>query len=299
MNNSTNRATLVQACVDAVNTFMLDGIDIDWVRLHAYNMIHMKLILSLRNTPTTLVLETPTLPQMLRIFSSSSNLCALRWEPANSSPPPLLINPGSGLMDVHLPMSLNTLQCLTLSILCGFFFCRTFASWNSYFIFRNYDVYGASANPGPNAPLGDLCNKSRYPEANAYAAFAAWTAAGFPAGKLLLGIPLYGYVSKSSKTVLVDSVTAQVAKEDCGVLKGAHARPVPPPAASSSVAPGDLSAYWGQQIAFKDILRLGALKPKGDGTYVPANGYTMGWHDCSDTPVRIIRKRHSHAWLFW
>lgn len=48
---------------------------------------------------------------------------------------------------------------------------------------------------------------------------------------------------------------------------------------------GDLSAMWGQQISFKDLLSYGALVKKSDGTYDGANGYTKAWDDCSDTPV--------------
>ena len=61
---------------------------------------------------------------------------------------------------------------------------------------------GASSTPGPNAPLGNLCGNSRQPQASAQAAFKQWTAAGFPANKLVLGLPLYGYVSQSTATTL-------------------------------------------------------------------------------------------------
>jgi chitinase len=46
------------------------------------------------------------------------------------------------------------------------------------------------------------CSTNSQLSATAEAAFKQWTAAGFPAAKLLLGLPLYGYVSKSSKTSL-------------------------------------------------------------------------------------------------
>lgn len=68
---------------------------------------------------------------------------------------------------------------------------------------RNYDVWGASSTPGPNAPLGksphhstshfiylDLllqgnpCGTSTQPLASAEAAFAQFTAAKFPASKV-------------------------------------------------------------------------------------------------------------------
>ena len=52
---------------------------------------------------------------------------------------------------------------------------------------------------------GNNCGTSKQPGANATAAFAAWTKAGWPASKLFLGLPLYGYVSRSTKTTLSGS----------------------------------------------------------------------------------------------
>ena len=72
---------------------------------------------------------------------------------------------------------------------------------------RNYDAVGSSANPGPNAPLGDLCGTSTHPETSAQAGLRQWTAAGFPKDQLMLGLPLYGYVSKSTKTTLKERDT--------------------------------------------------------------------------------------------
>ena len=185
--------------------------------------------------------------------------------------------------------------------------------------FRNYDTWGASSSPGPNAPLGNLCGNSTLPQYSAQAGLAQWTAAGFPASKLLLGLPLYGYVSQSSKTVLheialpqpgfdVHAYKQQVlglpdrglacpvpptpeevaqAREDAEkgegpkAMRGAHphAKPVKSAkegAVSAEAAAGDLSAYYGQQIPFNQLVALGALKKNSDGTYTAANGYTMG-----------------------
>jgi len=68
--------------------------------------------------------------------------------------------------------------------------------------YRNYDVWGASATPGPNAPtgqslriwtfllqllivvIGNLCGTSKQPQASPQGALAAWTAAKFPASQV-------------------------------------------------------------------------------------------------------------------
>lgn len=182
---------------------------------------------------------------------------------------------------------------------------------------RNYDVWGASSSPGPNAPLGNLCGTSSLPQYSAQAALSQWTAASFPASKLVLGLPLYGYVSQSTKTTL-----QQIARPPAGFdpvaykeqILGLPARglkcPLPrlqededgkeeegegPNALNGNherrregkekevraeAAAGDLSSYFGQQIAFNQLVALGALVKSSSGTYGGANGYTMGEFLC-------------------
>jgi len=67
----------------------------------------------------------------------------------------------------------------------------------------NYDVWGASSNPGPNAPLQNSCGNSLQPGASAKAGIDQWSAAGMPLSKIVLGLPAYGYVSASTATKLV------------------------------------------------------------------------------------------------
>jgi chitinase len=66
-------------------------------------------------------------------------------------------------------------------------------------------VWGSSSTPGPNAPLSNACGTSSQPADSAQAALNQWTKAGFPANKLLLGLPTYGYVSQSTATHLSGS----------------------------------------------------------------------------------------------
>lgn len=172
-------------------------------------------------------------------------------------------------------------------------------------------MFGASSTPGPNAPLGDLCGTSSQPQYNAEAAVKQWTAAKFPAGQLMLGLPLYGYVSQSTKTALSDGTlqhtngsafdayraevldlagksyaVAEVpgnldeadSAAELNPLGGAH--PHAPTAQEQGgltvLASGDLSSYYGQQIAFSDLVAQGALKETSSGTFTVTNGYTYG-----------------------
>ncbi|KAG6827754.1 hypothetical protein H0H92_010576 [Tricholoma furcatifolium] len=172
---------------------------------------------------------------------------------------------------------------------------------------RNYDVWGASATPGPNAPLGDLCGTSKQPQANAEAALKQWTAAGFPASKLLLGLPLYGYVSQSSKTVLTGSSLPTTdmllldkrmplssskhltfglenpSEETLGIeqpldhdgmyfLNGTHS--VRSRLGDFKADAINLSSWWGQQIPFNALVKAGALVKQSDGSYDQGGGFT-------------------------
>ncbi|KAI0337951.1 hypothetical protein BDW22DRAFT_842180 [Trametopsis cervina] len=133
---------------------------------------------------------------------------------------------------------------------------------------------------------------------------------------MLLGLPLYGYVSQSTKTTLTGIAIPPVGfnvqkyreavlglptrnaapmcpivkekfEEEPSFLDGAHERTAQKATAKKievKAGNGDLSSYFGQQIAFNQIVALGALTKSSNGTYVQANGYTEGWDDCSDTP---------------
>ena len=61
----------------------------------------------------------------------------------------------------------------------------------------------ASSVPGPNAPLSNACHNSTQSGASAVAAVMSWTSAGFPASKIVMGVPSYGYISRSGATTLM------------------------------------------------------------------------------------------------
>ncbi|KAH9833837.1 glycoside hydrolase family 18 protein [Rhodofomes roseus] len=204
-----------------------------------------------------------------------------------------------------------------------------YAKVMTYVNLMNYDTVGASSTPGPNAPLGDLCGTSTHKQSSAQAGLKQWTDANFPANQLMLGLPLYGYVSKSSKTELQErdvnsdgsdkgkgsSYLARVLAlggkqyavsddvRDGNSVKsereyssgdddlqavfvnGVRAGQLDPSANQTaelarSSGSGDLGQYMGQQIAFGDIVALGALQYSG-GKFTAANGYTLARDNCS------------------
>ncbi|KAI0658625.1 glycoside hydrolase family 18 protein [Cubamyces menziesii] len=293
MSSAANRSTFVNACVSAVNTYNLDGIDIDWEYPGE----------SGAGNPHS----TSDSANLLSFFQSlRSALGSSKIISAAVTQLPWVGSNGSPLTNVS-----------------------AYASVMTYANIMNYDVFGASSNPGPNAPLGNLCGNSQLPQYSAQAALAQWTQAGFPASKLVLGLPTYGYVSQSTRTTLQhiarpppgfklqeykekvlglperglacplpqvqeasdeDAEEDEQAKPNKLALSGNHDRNKTKERAEreketvSVKAAGDLSSYFGQQIPFNQIIALGALTKTSSGTYVSANGYTEGWDDCSDTP---------------
>ncbi|KAJ7129540.1 glycoside hydrolase, partial [Mycena epipterygia] len=137
-----------------------------------------------------------------------------------------------------------------------------FATVLNWTLLMNYDVWGSSANPGPNAPLYDGCYNSSQPDGNAAAGYKAWTKAGFPASKLVLGVPSYGYLSTSNATRLRTRRTS-----------------------SQTVRlTGD-----GDQIQFRDVVMQGALvRSSVRDNFGPilngGGGFTRYWDKCSSTP---------------
>ena len=122
-----------------------------------------------------------------------------------------------------------------------------------------------------------MCGTSSQPAYSAEAAFSQWTAAKFPASKLLLGLPLYGYVLNSTKTVLTgsfklpDAVPENETVTD-GPIRGANKKPthfIPPPTpakVSTAAAAANLQSWWGQQIPFSSLVASGALVKNANGT---------------------------------
>lgn len=273
--NSGNRSKFVNAIVSAIKQYGLDGIDIDW------------------EYPNSTGAGNP------HSSADAGNLLSLFKSLRTALPSPKIISAAVP----HLPWLGTNGQPLSD--------VSQYAAVMDYLNIMNYDVWGASSTPGPNAPLGDLCGTSTQPQANAQAALAQWKKAGFPASKQLLGLPLYGYVSQSTKTALTGSLMPSsdmvllVKNEEATVsdaqtvvkfVNGVHLRsklsgPAEEMQTNKADAGGNvttqdanLQKWYGQQIPFNEIVKSGALVKHSDGTYGEGGGFTMAWDDCSDTP---------------
>lgn len=160
----------------------------------------------------------------------------------------------------------------------------------------NYDLWGSWSNSvGPNAPLHDACAAPENQQGSAEAAVKAWTGAGFPANKLVLGVPSYGralHVNKADAFVS-GSTLASYPKFD----------------KSKQPAGGDGDApsvdVCGVQNGLTGVFTFAALVSEGylkdDGT--PADGIAYHFDDCSKTvssslgPAYSSTDRHPPAIL--
>ncbi|KAG2097538.1 glycoside hydrolase family 18 protein [Suillus discolor] len=69
-----------------------------------------------------------------------------------------------------------------------------FAKVLDYVAIMDYDVWGSwSSAVGPNAPLEDSCATSSEQQGSADSAVKAWSNAGMPADKIVLGVASYGH----------------------------------------------------------------------------------------------------------
>ena len=154
----------------------------------------------------------------------------------------------------------------------------------------------ASATPGPNAPLWDKCGTSGRPESSARAAIEAWKAAGFPAEQLVLGVPSYGYIQRST----VDRLQTRRVYHGHAILRprtGLTRRlrqAALEGAAAILVRNGDGGSDDGQ-VHFSALVQQGALVKEsktrhGLPVFVGGGGFERLWDACSSTV------RRSYLW---
>lgn len=218
---SASRKTFITNILKVYNQYGLDGIDLDWEypgQTGAGNQLDAS---DTANFQTFLTELRAALPQGALITGAVSHN---PWMASNGQPVQSVARAAAAM---------------------------------DYVMIMNYDVWGSSSVPGPNAPLANLCGNSTQPGASAAAGVKQWSAAGMPRNKILLGIPSYGYINTSGKKTL----------------------------RTRAVGLSSLDGSSGSgQINFNMLVQQGALKKGADGLYDGAGGFTKYWDDCSDTP---------------
>lgn len=89
-----------------------------------------------------------------------------------------------------------------------------FADVLDFITIMNYDIWGTwDKTVGPNAPLNDACEPTQPGPGSAESAVKAWTAAGMPAEKIVLGVPSYGRAYGVTPSLAVGAST-----QGCGAI---------------------------------------------------------------------------------
>ncbi|KAG0709756.1 glycoside hydrolase superfamily [Suillus ampliporus] len=125
-----------------------------------------------------------------------------------------------------------------------------FAQTMDWITLMNYDDFQAANPPGPNAPMYDGCGNS-----------------SFPANKIVLGLPGYGYVTNTG----IDRL---------------RQRSPEAPRLHRLARRTTVSSDGDRQVQFRDLVSNGVLQRKDDGNYdaVPSSGFQRSWDACSGTP---------------
>lgn len=229
---AASRATFISNIVKTYNQYGLDGIDLDWEYPGQAGSGNLLDASDTRNYQTFLTELRAALPKGALITGAVAHT---PWMASNGQPVASVARAAAAM---------------------------------DYIMIMNYDVWGSSSNPGPNAPLANLCGNSTQPRANAAAGVKAWSAAGMPRDKILLGIPAYGYINTSKKQTLRTRSRSRSSSSQRRAVK---------------LTSSDGSTSSGQ-INFSTLVSQGALKLGADGLFDGAGGFTKYWDDCSDTP---------------
>ncbi|KAF8999063.1 glycoside hydrolase [Cyathus striatus] len=143
----------------------------------------------------------------------------------------------------------------------------------------NYDVWGSWSNSvGPNAPLNDSCAPTQ--DGSATSAVKAWTAAGFPANQIALGVAAYGHSFHVDQSAALDSSGNLVAYpafdkslQPLGDSEDSNSTTGVDQCGNPAGGPSGVFNFWG-------LIEGGFLN--ADGT--PAQGIDYRFDNCSQTP---------------
>ncbi|KAI9458899.1 chitinase [Lactarius psammicola] len=232
-----NRTAFAEAVMNLVSTYNLDGVEFDWESPNKQT-IGCNLISADDSANFLSFLQT------LRNQDGAKDLIIS----AAVSITPFVGPDGNPLTDVS-----------------------GFATVLDYIEIMNYDVWGSwSSGVGPNSPLDDSCAAPANQQGSAVSAIKAWSTAGFPTNKIILGVAAYGHsfhVNQSSALDAsgninfnprgTDGMALQVGVDVCG---------------NPNVV-GGVFTFWGLNEA-------GFLKD--DGTV--ADGIKYTFNCCSKTP---------------
>jgi chitinase len=279
---SAGRTTLCKSILEAYQTYNLDGIDLDWEYPNSPGAGNeygsddsehfVKFLRQLRKT----------LPPTARITAAASDLPFM----GKDGQPMTDVSAFADVLDWVLLMNYDVFGC----------------EWSDSFLVGSsemkyaHGLYGlASPTPGPNAPLSNSCGSSAQPLANAEAAIRSWTSAGFSPKQLVLGIPAYGYISRSTAKQLASrdegagNSTSGGGTSGDGGNASDNGEDLAINAVDSVELTSDDGSSDGGQVSFQALVRQGALVRNNGGGYDGGGGFERNWDDCSST-VRVLSR---------
>ncbi|KAJ7054431.1 glycoside hydrolase family 18 protein [Mycena amicta] len=141
---------------------------------------------------------------------------------------------------------------------------RSLPKFSDRIAIMNYDVWGSwSPTVGPNAPLNDTCAPSADQQGSAVSAVKAWTAANFPANQIALGLASYGHsFSVAPKAAIQGSSLALYPTYDASAQPMGSADS---PGDSTSLDPCGNPAGVSGIFTFAGLVQSGFLNDNGTG----------------------------------
>ncbi|KAG2146300.1 glycoside hydrolase family 18 protein [Suillus clintonianus] len=242
ISTSSNRTTFVQSIVTMVNKYGFQGVEFDWEYPGSTNGLSCNTE-SPQDTANLLSM-LQELKQALPTLSLSAATPVKPWNDASG-------NPSTDL--------------------------TSFAQVLDYVEIMNYDVYGDTFSKvvGPNSPLDDSCAPAADQTGSATSAVKLWTAAGFSAKQIVLGVPSYGHGYSISQSAAVQSNTLAsypTFNTNSFVTGDSWDAAGPDACGISQPASGDFN-FWG-------LIAGGFLNEDGS----VASGMTGRFDNCSQTP---------------
>lgn len=242
MTTSSNRTTFVQSIVSMVNKYGFQGVEFDWEYPGSTNGLSCN-----TQSPQDTANLLSTLQELKSALPNVSLSAATPVKPWNDATG----NPSTDL--------------------------SSFAQVMDYIEIMNYDVYGDTFSKvvGPNSPLDDSCAPAADQTGSATSAVKLWTAAGFSAKQIVLGVASYGhgYSISQSAAVQNNTLASYPSFNTNNPVTGDSWDAAGPDACGvSQPASGDFN-FWG-------LIDAGFLNQDGS----VASGMTSRFDNCSQTP---------------
>ncbi|KAI0808117.1 chitinase [Fomes fomentarius] len=242
--DAKNRTAFVQTIVKFALRYDLDGIDFDW-EYPGTQGIGCNTIVPEDTTNFLLFLQQLRAHPIGRTLTLTAATSVFPWVGAD----------GEWLSDVS-----------------------GFAKVFDWIAIMNYDLWGPwSETVGPNAALDDSCAAEENQQGSAASGIAQWTAAGFPANKILLGVPAYGH------SFYVNNSVALSANGTLNLYTPFEADEQPAGDAWDDAAGVDVCGNetgTGGSITFWGLIENGFLNKNGTA----ASGIKYIYDTCSQTP---------------